>query len=146
MVLARLILMLPLAAPPQPLAAYVDHNRVLLVFAPADTDVRFEQQMGLLSHHAAALKERDLVVLPNVVHSSTSSADTLRTLNSPYPTGEQQLDQRTRFHVGPGEFTVILLGKDGGEKLRQHTPIAVGGLSATIDAMPMRQEEMRKQK
>jgi hypothetical protein len=39
-------------------------------------------------------------------------------------------------------FTVLLIGKDGGEKLRQHTSIPIDKL----DAMPMRQAEMRRQK
>ena len=146
MILSRLLLLLPFVASPQPLASYVDHNRVLLIFAPTDTDPRFQQQLSLLTHHAAGLQERDLVLLPNVVHAGAKTPDTLRTLNSPYPMGDQQLDQRTRFHIGPSEFTVILIGKDGGEKLRQHTPLAYTKLAATIDAMPMRREEMRRQK
>ncbi len=146
MILSRLLLLLPFVAPPQPLACYVDHNRVLLVFAPTDADSRFQQQLTLLAHHGAGLKDRDLVLLPNVVHAGAEAPDTLRTLNSPYPTGEQQLDQRTRFHVAPSEFAVILIGKDGGEKLRQHAPLSYQKLASTIDAMPMRQEEMRRQK
>ena len=146
MIFPGFLLLLPFVAPPQPLTSYVDHNRVLLVFAPTDADPRFQQQIGLLSHHAAELKERDLVLLPNVVHAGTSKPDTLRTLNSPYPPGNEELEQRTRFHVQPDQFLVVLIGKDGGEKLRQHAPITIEKLSSTIDAMPMRQDEMRKQK
>jgi hypothetical protein len=38
---------------------------------------------------------------------------------------------------------VILVGKDGAEKQRSQTPIDLAMLFRTIDAMPMRQQEMR---
>jgi hypothetical protein len=41
-------------------------------------------------------------------------------------------------------FSAVLIGKDGGVKLRQTKPITSALLFATIDAMPMRQQEMRK--
>ncbi len=145
MMLPRLLLLVPFAVPQAP-PPTVDQHRVLMVFAPTDTDPRFQRQIGLLAHHGAELKERDLILRPNVVHAATSTPDTLRTLNSPDPAGEQELEQRTHFHVAPSEFTVILVGKDGGEKLRQHTPLTFEQLAAKIDAMLMRREEMRKQK
>jgi Domain of unknown function (DUF4174) len=43
-------------------------------------------------------------------------------------------------------FTVILIGKDGGEKYRSARPITSTQLFALIDAMPMRRSEMQKQK
>ncbi|MDI1249127.1 MAG: DUF4174 domain-containing protein [Lacunisphaera sp.] len=48
----------------------------------------------------------------------------------------------TRF--GPAAFSVVLIGKDGGEKLRQTTPLAPADLFALVDAMPMRQAEIRE--
>ncbi len=41
-----------------------------------------------------------------------------------------------------GGFETVLLGKDGGVKLRSATVMSADGLKATIDAMPMRREEM----
>ncbi|QED28004.1 DUF4174 domain-containing protein [Microvenator marinus] len=40
-------------------------------------------------------------------------------------------------------FTLILVGKDGTEKLRSHKAVAVEMLFETIDAMPMRIREMK---
>lgn len=48
----------------------------------------------------------------------------------------------TRF--GPAGFSVVLIGKDGGEKLRRTTPLPPADLFALVDAMPMRQAEMRE--
>jgi hypothetical protein len=42
------------------------------------------------------------------------------------------------------QFTVVLIGKDGSEKFRSHEPVGPAQLFALIDAMPMRQAELRK--
>ena len=44
------------------------------------------------------------------------------------------------------DFTLILVGKDGSEKLRTHSLLSNNKLFALIDAMPMRREEMRNTK
>jgi len=51
---------------------------------------------------------------------------------------------RERFRVERADFTVILVGKDGGEKLRDSKPLPFARLQATIDAMPMRRQEMKE--
>ncbi|WP_190510597.1 DUF4174 domain-containing protein [Leptolyngbya sp. FACHB-321] len=50
---------------------------------------------------------------------------------------------RQQFGIPPEEFAVILVGKDGTEKQRSQTPVDLELLFRTIDAMPMRQQEMR---
>lgn len=42
------------------------------------------------------------------------------------------------------DFTVILVGKDSGDKLRDTKPLTLTKLYNTIDAMPMRQSEMKQ--
>jgi hypothetical protein len=51
---------------------------------------------------------------------------------------------RKRLSVPSGRFTVILIGKDGGEKIRQGSSVDLKEIFAIIDAMPMRQQEMRE--
>jgi hypothetical protein len=131
-------------APPQLLASLIDRNRVLLIFAPNQQDERYQQELRLLARHSAELRERDVVIVPNLIDAGApTSQDTLRQstqLLSP----QEQIASRKRYGVPPGEFTVILLGKDGGEKLRSKTPLAMDVLDRTIDAMPMRQDEIRQ--
>ncbi len=119
---------------PATLASLRDHQRVLLVFANGDNR-QAVAQLRSADAHAAGFRERELVlvgiegthsVLPTVMLSANDDAEA-----------------RKRFHVHPGEFTVLLVGKDGGEKLRQHTAISWNVLQRTIDAMPMRQNEQR---
>ncbi len=52
---------------------------------------------------------------------------------------------RERFDVPRGAFRVVLVGKDGTEKRRAPKPVPARSLFDTIDAMPMRQREMREQ-
>jgi hypothetical protein len=47
------------------------------------------------------------------------------------------------FGVANASFRAVLVGKDGGAKLSQPTPLDAARLFATIDAMPMRRDEMR---
>ena len=127
------------------LVALRDKSRVLLIFAPSDRTPEFQRQLALLSKHVYDLRQRDLVLLPVVtITSPLKDASKLRVAYPPVATQTEQLNLRHRFHVAPHQFTVILIGKDGGEKLRQKTPVAIDELNATIDAMPMRQDEMRQ--
>ncbi len=124
---------------PQTVASLVDKNRVLLLFAPSDSSPLFQKQLTLLTHHAPDLADRDLVLLPILGKSSTILHD----LHAHDVSPQEQLTLRHRFHIAPAHFTVLLLGKDGGEKLRSTTPLTIEKLTSLIDAMPMRQDEIR---
>ena len=143
--LLALSFLLTVPAPSQTLASLVDKNRVLLVFAPTDHDPTFQQQLTLLRHRTADLRDRDLVLIPILEQAGPpTTANTLRTLHPPLITDSEQILIRNRFRVPPPDFAVILLGKDGGEKLRSSTPIPIDRLNQTIDAMPMRQNQIRQ--
>jgi hypothetical protein len=49
-----------------------------------------------------------------------------------------------RLKLSGAGFTLLLIGKDGGEKLRSQNVVAPETLCRLIDSMPMRQEEMRE--
>ena len=119
------------------MADYQWQNRVLLVFAPVAEHGALAEQSANLSGMEADLRARDLVVWqlvdqePAVVNGAAS----------PDLTSQLFYDH---FSIEDGEFTVILLGKDGTEKLKQTQPVTANGLFSLIDAMPMRQREMRQ--
>lgn len=48
------------------------------------------------------------------------------------------------YNIDANDFSVILLGKDGGEKLRKKSFVSAAELFSLIDAMPMRQQEIRE--
>jgi hypothetical protein len=143
-----LALTLPMAAQTtQPisvatLAALHDRYRPLLVFAP-DITPEFREQMWLLSARAKDLHERDVITVPITDHWSEMGDGIFDSIQTLSLSKTEQAAARRRFHIAPSSFTVILLGKDGGEKLRSHKPLTLKKLNDTIDAMPMRQEEMR---
>ena len=52
---------------------------------------------------------------------------------------------RERYRIQENESTLILIGKDGGEKRRQvGSAIDLKALYPLIDGMPMRRQEMRR--
>ena len=127
------------------LNALKDKSRVLLVFAPTDRNPLFQQQIALLDRHRDAMRERDLVVIPVLVQAGpTEGPDMVRTIHPPVASDAEQIDLRHRFHVPAGEFTVVLIGKDGGSKLTQHDPVTAERLEQVIDSMPMRRGEMKQ--
>ncbi len=115
------------------LAAMRGRSRPLLVFAPKPNDAQLGIQLHILDEHAAEAHDRQLipVVLPYHAPATTKVQ---------FPDAEADALRR-RFHIAPVDFVVILIGKDGGPKLRSTRPLSIAKLKEIIDAMPMRQEE-----
>lgn len=123
-------------AHPATLAATKDCYRPLILFAPSVHDPRAVRQLSLLTRHE--LEERDvlLIFLP------AAKSDMNINLPSAVFSAEEGRQLRQRFKIGSEEFAVILIGKDGAEKLRREMPISGAELNSTIDAMPMRRREI----
>jgi hypothetical protein len=51
---------------------------------------------------------------------------------------------RDHFSVPSNKFSLILVGKDGGIKLKRHDHVSLEEVFELIDSMPMRQSEMRQ--
>ncbi len=118
------------AQPDDPLAALRWQRRIVLVFAPTVDDARLQRQQALIAALGPAAQERDLLQMVVVAGSTIG--------------GPQALDPnvlRRRYAVGAADFRVLLLGKDGGVKLRSETAVDGCALIALIEAMPMRQRE-----
>ncbi|MBD2529146.1 DUF4174 domain-containing protein [Nostoc flagelliforme FACHB-838] len=111
-------------------------NRVLLVFAPSVNNHNYQQQMQLFDQHQNGFIDRDLVlvqVLPNQSYANGQLIDDSSAANL-----------RNRFGVDKENFRVILVGKDGGVKRQDTTPVKATAIFEQIDAMPMRQQEMQE--
>ncbi|RVV99400.1 DUF4174 domain-containing protein [Mesobaculum littorinae] len=96
--------------------------RPLVVFADTPVDPAFEEQVSLIEDAFGELVRRDVVV---VIDSD--------------PDARTDLRQDLR----PRGFALVLLGKDGGVKLRKPFPWHVREIGRSIDKMPERQREMR---
>lgn len=97
------------------------HNRPLVIFAPSKSDTAYVEQMAMLEKNKTALADRDIIVL-----TDTSPSD------------KGQL----RRQLNPKGFEVVLVGKDGGMKMRKTTPLNTEVLFSTIDQMPMRKAKL----
>ena len=104
------------------LSEFVWEKRPVIVFADSPNDPNFDLQIAYLERRADALLERDVVVLTDTD-----------------PAAQSALREKLR----PRGFMLVLIGKDGGVKLRKPFPWDVRELSRTIDKMPMRQREIR---
>ena len=133
--------MIPLLGPADRLSAAepavpIGSARVLLVFAPSGQDPRLDEQQRMLSEDREGAAERDLVLVP-VAGTGPASKATGRTIDE---AGNRRL--RERYAVAAGTFSVLLIGKDGGVKLRSRSVVPAARLFALVDAMPMRRAEM----
>ncbi|MEP5760074.1 MAG: DUF4174 domain-containing protein [Litoreibacter sp.] len=101
---------------------FIWEKRPIVVFADSDQDPRFREQLELLEARIEFLEDRDVVILTDTD-----------------PAGASELRRKLR----PRGFMMVLIGKDGGVKLRKPFPWSVRELSRTIDKMPLRREELR---
>ena len=110
-------------------------HRLLFLVAPESDDPDLAAQRDETALRRDAVLDRDLRVfqlLPEsgFVEDSALPADAVVKLR-------EQLD------VAPDDRFVILIGKDGGEKRRAELRTDLRDIFRQIDAMPMRQDEMR---
>ncbi|KQM47285.1 hypothetical protein ASE69_14830 [Sphingomonas sp. Leaf208] len=126
--LMPLILAIALAASPT-VAQMKWERRVLIVSAPTADDPSLAEQRRVLAAWKSSAAARDLTVVEIV-------GDTVR------GAGDPAAALRRKYRL-PATFTAILIGKDGGEKLRSAKPFPAATLEATIDAMPMRKAGQR---
>ena len=106
------------------------------MFSPRLDDERARALDDRLSARTCELAERDLLVgrLPAAGEARLGE-------NVLAPESATRL--RREYRIGGGDFTVVLVGKDGGEKLRTAQVPELDSVFALIDGMPMRMAEMR---
>lgn len=100
-------------------------NRPVIVFADTPADPRLQQQIDLLTEGEAVMRDRDVIVLTDTD-----------------PAAKSPLRQKLR----PRGFQLVLIGKDGGVKLRKPFPWSARELSRSIDKFPLREREIRERR
>ncbi len=121
------------------LASYKWKNRVLLVFAHNAENVNYQQQVELFKQHQQGFSERDLLLV-TVLDKGTSYS------NQQVIDTSSAAKLRQRFNINDNDFRVILVGKDGGAKRQDTKVVQAETIFREIDAMPMRQQEMRQKR
>ncbi len=119
----------------RPLAELQWVSRAVVVLARTPGNALLDQQQELLLSAGDGLAERDLVTV--VATDSGVSIDGVERT-------DLKAERLKRAYGAPASlFQVLLIGKDGGVKLRSSEPVAAAELFALIDTMPMRRREMR---
>jgi hypothetical protein len=112
-------------------------KRLLLVFAADNAQSNFQGLANEISSRQADVDDRDLVVF-EILESGTSR------MNRSRIEPQKAASIRKQFGIEPDEFTVILVGKDGGIKLKRNDQVRLEEIFQLIDSMPMRQDEIRQ--
>jgi hypothetical protein len=118
------------------LRQYQWKNRLLLLFSPSPGNPAYQALWRELQKQFSGVRERDLLVF-HVMEQGKSFLDSRE-----IPAAEARA-LRQRFDISPGAFTVVLVGKDGGVKLKRADRVALADIFGLIDSMPMRQREMQ---
>ncbi len=123
-------------------------NRILVVFSDSKDNPLFQRQMQLFFKNQEELQERDLVIfqvfekegiMPNQKPISSSDIEKLKK-RFDFSFEYDKIENKSK-----NKFAVFLVGKDGGTKLKiENETLTLEKLFGTIDAMPMRQNEMRE--
>ncbi len=114
-------------------------KRILLMFTNSDTASLYRQQKRIWDDAQRALSDRDIVSFI-ITKTDVKASD-----GKDY--GQHTAERlRKEYRIKEQPFAVILIGKDGGEKLREYDILANSRLFSTIDAMPMRRREMGEDK
>ena len=116
------------------LSDYLWERRPLLLFAPTDSDPRLVETMRRIEASRCDFAERDMV-LGRILAEGTSTLDG-RVLDS-----NQAQRLVSKFGISTNSLIVVLIGKDGGEKLRVADVPDLQAIYDVIDGMPMRARE-----
>ncbi|MGM0580857.1 MAG: DUF4174 domain-containing protein [Bacteroidota bacterium] len=112
-------------------------NRLLIIYADDQKSSQLEEQLAKISQNDEGYNERDLkvIILKDQKVEIWNSGENHQ-LEFSEIIKELNIDEDRNYQN-------LLIGKDGGVKLRNNPPISNEKLFKTIDAMPMRQREMR---
>ena len=124
---------------PMDLSQFQWKNRLLFLFAPDANHPDARKLHHDIARQPDEVKDRDLLIF-EIFGQGASRMDAVAL-------DQQTADSvRDRFGIAKNEFTLILVGKDGGVKLKRDGHVKMKDVFELIDSMPMRQNEMRQRK
>ena len=119
------------------LTVYKWKNRLLMVCSPSQDDPNYQSLKKEMQDQRNGLKDRDILVF-EVFEKGQSRLD-----DSPLKKDSADL-LRKQFGIRPGQFCILFIGKDGEEKRRWESMVGLEVIFSVVDAMPMRQREMKE--
>lgn len=120
----------------QHISAHQWQDRLLIVVTEDTNNNTYQDQLAELQQHTSGLADRKLIVYqvqPNQYKKGLTA--------NPWQKGAKLFDTYQNTNA---TFNIILIGLDGGIKLQQSEFLSCTKLFSTIDAMPMRKNEMKR--
>ena len=112
-------------------------NRLLFIFAEDRSHPLFKDLQNQIAAQKTLVDDRDLIVF-EVPAQDPARMNTI-------PLDRKDADSiRNHFTISSDTFSLILVGKDGGIKLKRSDRTDLTEIFELIDAMPMRQGEMQQ--
>ncbi|WP_331350757.1 DUF4174 domain-containing protein [Cellvibrio sp. UBA7671] len=121
-----------------PFGVYQWQYRILVIYTADNSTDEFLGQVQEFTQNKDAFEERDLVVfqIHNDVLVAMTKQPEMATINA--------LSVKTALGIAKDDkFQVVLIGKDGGIKLRESQMVSSQKLFTLIDGMPMRRSEKK---
>lgn len=111
-------------------------NRILIIFAEDSNSDSYRTQIEKFSSFKEGVLDRDLIIF-SIFKNECSTLDDQNISDSSA--------EKIRSELSPqsSSFSIYLVGKDGGVKLKKDEVLGIDELFRVIDRMPMRQREMR---
>lgn len=113
-------------------------NRLVLILVENTDNTNYQKQIEELKNHLDGVKERKIVVyhiFPGKFKVGLSDEE-----------WQKSETEYGRYKKTNSQPEIVLLGLDGGVKLRSKEFLSSQKLFETIDAMPMRMQEMKRKK
>lgn len=124
-----------------PLEPLTWQARPFLVFAPNADDPRLDDLRAAIKKLEAEVEDRDMAVI--VIAGDTVSVSG-KTADQVAPLSAEVL--RRSYRVPEGAFQSLLVGLDGGVKMRATGLLDLERVFAEIDVMPIRRRELEERR
>jgi hypothetical protein len=111
----------PVSATDAVIADQMFVKRPVVVFADSPNDPNFIRQMDLLARAYADLEERDVILVTDT---------------------DPEADSEWRHKLRPRGFSLVIMDKDLRPVIRKPNPWTVREITAAIDKLPLRRQEM----
>lgn len=119
----------------QSLSEYQWENRLVIILTENESSEKLSKQLKIFEKNINGLKDRKLMIL----HSTPKKQREI----FPEESGWQDSKLYQEMKESQLTFEIVLIGLDGGVKLRQTEVLETKKLFDLIDSMPMRKAEIQ---
>ncbi|WP_108802595.1 DUF4174 domain-containing protein [Aquimarina sp. Aq107] len=133
--LVFLLLLLPIVSFSQDLNKHRWEDRLILIIADSYKNPKLVKQLKEFKNKSKNLQDRKLIVYQITPTSYQTGIDK--------NTSTKSSASYKKYNASNEDFKIILLGLDGGTKLKSNKVLSSVQIFDQIDQMPMRRQELR---